>query len=83
MSEQAISAMEGNVAALSMTISAIIQSLPGDMAALAAQRLAENLATAQRHDAEDETNPDSIPARDLIAETYVELLSTIAKLRGG
>lgn len=79
MDKKAVESLAGHTAALSLTLTAVIQSLPPGSAHLAAQHLQAALHTAQKHDAEDKTSPGSISARDAIAGAYQELLETIAR----
>lgn len=79
MNENELQSMQGQIAAMSMALGALMQSLQGLPAAQAALNLKMALEEAKQMDEEDETPPREAAARDSIAESYCELLLSVSR----
>lgn len=74
MNEEELQAMQGQIAALSMALAAVMQTLPAAAAAQAALQLSKDQEQKQLLDDENETPQAQASARWDLAERYGELL---------
>lgn len=79
MHEEELQAMRGQIAALTLTMTAVIQTIQALPAAQAALNLKISLEEEKQLDEENETPPSEVSARNSIAESYCDLLSAVAK----
>lgn len=82
MTEEQFDSLNGRTYALSMTLTAIIQTLPGLAAAQAALALKIEQETELQADDENGTSEREASARDEVLGSYVELLSAVARNGG-
>jgi len=78
MTQDELDAMNGRIAALSMTLTALIQALPALGAAEAAVLLKMDQEATRQADAEDGTPAAEAQSRDMIVDSYLQLLSAVA-----
>lgn len=79
MTQDELDAMNGRIAALSMTLTALIQALPALGAAEAAVLLKMDQEATRQADAEDGTPAAEARSRDMIVDSYLQLLSAVAR----
>lgn len=82
MTEEEFDGLNGRVLAISMTLNAIIGTLPQLSAAQAAVALKMEQMETERDDAANETPAAEARSRDLILGLYVDLLSAAAQRDG-
>lgn len=78
MNQDEIDALNGRVAALTMALSSIIQTLPALSAAQAAVALKTEQLDQPQYDEEYGTSQKEVAARDAIVDSYLQLLSAAA-----
>lgn len=76
--QEEIDSLSGRIAALSMTLTAVIQQLPRIHGARAAVELKMAHELTRKDDQEYETPEGEIRARDAIVEGYLQMLSAVA-----
>lgn len=80
MNEEAIDALTGQIAAVAMTLTAIITTLHPAQAGVAAVQLENNSQQQRQEDDADNAPPAEIRAKYSTTQSYIELLKTIESL---
>jgi hypothetical protein len=79
MTQEEFDVLNGRVLAMSITLSAVIQTLPALSAAQAALTVKIEQQAMSQEDAKAGASAAEVQARDAILDSFAELLSTVAQ----